>query len=123
MEFIFIPLIVLSAPVLIVLITLGYRDRQTQARYRTLLQLADKGVELPPQLLVESQPGDVERRRALVLIGGGLGLMAMFLTLPGQFDGNGVQVSRLWGLGLLPLMTGLGYLGSWWFNQRERARG
>ncbi|MCQ4165895.1 DUF6249 domain-containing protein [Tahibacter harae] len=123
MEFIFIPLIVLSAPVLIVLITLRYRDRQTQARYRTLLQLADKGVELPPQLLLESQPGDVERRRALVLIGGGLGVMAMFLSLPGQFDGNGMHVSQLWGLGLLPLMTGLGYLASWWFNRRERARG
>jgi hypothetical protein len=123
MEFIFIPLIVLAAPVLIILITLRYRDRQTQARYRTLLQLADKGVELPPQLLVESQPGDVERRRALVLIGGGLGLMAMFLALPGQFDGNGTHVSQLWGLGLLPLMTGLGYLASWWFNRRESARG
>lgn len=123
MEFIVIPLIVLAAPVLIVLITLRYRDRQTQARYRTLLQLADKGVELPQQLLVESQPGDVERRRALVLIGGGLGLIAMFLTLPGQFDGNGMPVSQLWGLGLLPLMTGLGYLASWWFNRRERAHG
>ncbi|HVH35158.1 DUF6249 domain-containing protein [Tahibacter sp. UC22_41] len=123
MEFIFIPLIVLSAPVLIVLMTLRYRDRQTQARYRTLLQLADKGVELPPQLLVESQPGDVERRRALVLIGGGIGVMAMFLSLPGQFDGNGMHVSQLWGLGLLPLMTGLGYLASWWFNRREQARG
>lgn len=122
MEFIFIPLIVLAAPVLIVLITLRYRDRQTQARYRTLLQLADKGVELPPQLLLESQPGDVERRRALVLIGGGLGVMAMFLSLPGQFDGNGMHVSQLWGLGLLPLMTGLGYLASWWCNRRERTR-
>lgn len=123
MEFIFIPLIVLSAPVLIVLMTLRYRDRQTQARYRTLLQLADKGVELPPQLLVESQPGDVERRRALVLIGGGLGVMAMFIALPGQVDGNGMHVSQLWGLGLLPLMTGLGYLASWWFNRRERTHG
>lgn len=123
MEFIFIPLIVMAAPVLIVLITLGYRDRQTQARYRTLLQLADKGVELPPQLLVGSPPEDVERRRALVLIGGGIGVMAMFLSLPGRLDGDGILVSQLWGLGLLPLMTGLGYLASWWFNRRERARG
>jgi hypothetical protein len=123
MEFIFIPLIVLAAPVLIILITLGYRDRQTQARYRTLLQLADKGVDLPPQLLFESQGGDVERRRALVLIGGGLGVMAMFLAMPGPLDGNGMHVSQLWGLGLLPLMTGLGYLASWWFNRRESARG
>lgn len=122
MDYIFIPLIVMAAPVLIVFITLRYRERQTQARYRTLLQLADKGVELPPQLLAQSQPGDVERRRALVLIGGGLGLMAMFLALPGQFDGNGARVSDLWGLGLLPLLTGCGYLASWWLNRRERAR-
>jgi len=123
MEFIFIPLIVMAAPVLIVLIALGYRDRQTQARYRTLLQLADKGVELPAQLLAEPHSENVERRRALVLIGGGLGLMAMFLALPGQFDGNGMRVSQLWGLGLLPLMTGLGYLASWWLNQRGNPRG
>ncbi|MEW9570417.1 DUF6249 domain-containing protein [Rhodanobacter sp. Si-c] len=122
MEFLFIPLVVMSAPVLIVLILLRYRYLQTQARYRTLMQLADKGVELPPQLLVEPQVAYCERRRALVLIGGGLGLMAMFLALPGQLD-SGLGVDRLWGIGLLPLMTGLGYLASWWLNQRGEVRG
>ena len=124
MEFIylFIPLVVMTAPVLIVLILLRYRHRQTQARYRTLLQLADKGVDLPSQLLVEPNVVHSERRRALVLIGGGLGLMAMFLALPGQLD-NGLSIHSLWGLGLLPLMIGLGYLASWWLNWREQARG
>ncbi|GAB2592296.1 hypothetical protein ISP15_14615 [Dyella jejuensis] len=122
MEYLFIPFVVMSAPVLIVLIVLRYRNQQTQARYRTLLQLADKGVELPPQLLLEPQVAYCERRRALVLIGGGLGLMAMFLALPGQLD-SGLGVNRLWGIGLLPLMTGLGYLASWWLNQRGNVRG
>ena len=124
MEFIyiFLPLVVMTAPVLIVLILLRYRYQQTQARYRTLLQLADKGAELPPQLLVEPNGVYSERRRALVLIGGGLGLMAMFLALPGQLD-NGLSISSLWGLGLLPLMIGLGYLVSWWLNWREKERG
>ncbi|HSX59973.1 MAG TPA: DUF6249 domain-containing protein [Tahibacter sp.] len=117
-----IPLIVMMAPVLIVLILLRYRYRQTQARYQTLLQLADKGVELPPQLLVEPNLVYSERRRALVLIGGGLGLMVMFLTLPGPLD-NGVSLRSLWGIGLLPLMIGLGYLASWWLNRRENAHG
>lgn len=117
-----LPLIVMSAPVLIVLIVLRYRYQQTQARYRTLLQLADKGVELPPALLLEPQVAYCERRRALVLVGGGLGLIAMFLALPGQLD-NGLGVDRLWGIGLLPLMTGLGYLASWWLNRRGDARG
>lgn len=120
MEFL-IPLIVMSAPVLIAVIVLGYRYQQTQARYRTLLQLAEKGVELPAELLQEPQWAYCERRRALVLLGSGLGLMAMFLALPGQLD-NGLDLSRLWGIGLLPLMIGLGYLASWWLNRRGDAR-
>jgi len=119
---IFIPLVLTLAPVLVVLIMLRYRYKQTQARYRTLLQLADKGIELPPQLLVEPHTAYCERRRALVLIGAGLGLMAMLLVLPGQLD-NGHSVGSLWGLGLLPLMTGLGYLASWWLNRRGNGRG
>ena len=124
MEFIylFIPLVVMAAPVLVVVILLRYRHQRTQARYRTLLQLADKGVALPPQLLVEPDLAYSERRRALVLIGAGLGLMAMFLSLPGQLD-NGLSAHSLWGLGLLPLMIGLGYLASWWLNRREQPRG
>jgi hypothetical protein len=123
MDFVFlIPLIVMMAPVLIVLIALRYRYRQTQARYQTLLLLADKGVDLPAQLLVEPQVAYCERRRALVLIGGGLGLMMMVLALPGELD-NGQRIAGLWGLGLLPLMTGLGYLASWWLNRRGDVRG
>jgi hypothetical protein len=124
MEFIyiFLPLVVMTGPVLIVLILLRYRYQQTQARYRTLLQLADKGVALPPQLLIEPNVVYSERRRALVLVGAGLGLMAMFLALPGQLD-DGLSIRSLWGLGLLPLMTGLGYLGSWWLNWREKEGG
>lgn len=114
----FIPLTVMTAPVLITLIVMAYRYQQTQARYRTLLQLADKGVDLPPALLVEPQVAYSELRRALVLICGGLGLMAMFIALPFHLD-SGQSVAGLWGLGLLPLMTGLGYLASWWFNKRD----
>ncbi|HEX7802610.1 MAG TPA: DUF6249 domain-containing protein [Pseudoxanthomonas sp.] len=118
----FLPLIMLSAPVAIVLIVLRYRYQQSQARYRTLLQLADKGVELPTQLLVEPQVAYSERRRALVLISGGVGVMLTLLALPGQLD-NGHSLHEMWGLGLLPLMTGLGYLASWWLNRRGDVRG
>ena len=117
-----IPVVVMAAPALIVLMVLRYRYQQTQERYRTLLQLADKGVELPPQLLVEPQIAYSERRRALVLISGGLGVMLTLLAMPGHVD-NGHSLRELWGLGLLPLMTGLGYLASWWLNQRGDGRG
>lgn len=117
-----IPFFVMLAPVLIALTVMRYRARQTQARYHTLLQLADKGVPLPTELLVEPQLADSDRRRALVLIAAGLGVMATLLVLPGHVD-DGQSIGSLWGLGLLPLMIGLGYLASWWLNRREQARG
>jgi hypothetical protein len=87
-----------------------------------LLELADKGVDLPAQLLTEPRVVYSERRRALVLIGGGFGLMLTMLALPGEFD-DGHSVRSLWGLGLLPLMIGLGYLASWWLNRRGEVHG
>jgi hypothetical protein len=122
MDYVFIPFFVMMAPVLLVLILMRYRYLQAQARYQTLVQLADKGVELSPQLLLEPPAADTDRRRALVLIGGGLGITLMFLALPGELD-SGRSVGSLWGIGLLPLMTGLGYLTSWWLNRRGDKRG
>lgn len=119
---IFIPLVLTGMPVLIVLVTLNYRRQQTEARYRTLLQLADKGMPLPSDLLSEPRVTGSDRRRALVLIGCGIGLMAMFRALPFQF-GNGMGFANLWSLGLLPLMIGLGYLANWWLNNRDDMRG
>src|ERR1044072_3902991 len=107
MEYLLVPLVVMSAPVLVTLMLLRYRSRQTQARYRTLLQLAEKGGELPPQLLVEPQLAYRERRRAPGLIGAGIGIIATLLSLPVHFD-DGQSIGNLWGLGLLPLMIGLG---------------
>ena len=119
---IFIPFVLFLGPTLIVLIYFRYRHLQAQARYATLVQLADKGVELAPHMLVEPRLAYSERRRALVLISAGLGLMVMFIALPGHFD-NGLSVGSLWGLGLLPLMIGLGYLASWWLNRRGELGG
>lgn len=118
----FIPAVVMLAPVAIALIFMRYRTQLTKERYRTLLQLAEKGVELPHDLLVEPHSSDSDRRRALVLIGGGLGVMAMVLALPFELHG-GQRVASLWGLGLLPVMTGLGYFASWWLNRRDDMRG
>lgn len=119
---VFIPGMVLLTPVAILMIFLRYRTTVTKERYRTLLQLAEKGVELPHDLLVEPSATDADRRRALVLICGGLGLVIMFLALPFEFH-SGQRIASLWGLGLLPLMTGLGYLASWWLTRRDDMRG
>ena len=91
----FIPTIIMVTPIIILLIFLRYRARDTQERYRTLLALADKGAELPPGLLTEAQDPDADRRRALVLIGGGLGVMAMCAALPFEMH-DGARISSLW---------------------------
>ncbi|WP_297802190.1 DUF6249 domain-containing protein [Arenimonas sp. GDDSR-1] len=117
----FIPAVIMITPIAILVIFLRYRSEQSRQRYHTLLQLAEKGVELPHDLLVEPRSADTDRRRALVLIGGGLGLTAMFLALPFEFH-SGQRIAGLWGLGLPPLMTGLGYLVNWRLNQRDDIR-
>ena len=124
MEFsmLFIPAMVMLTPVAILLIFLRHRTESTKERYRTLLQLAEKGVALPHDLLVEPHAANADRRRALVLIGGGLGLIAMVLALPFELPG-GQRIASLWGLGLLPLMTGLGYFASFWLNRRDGVDG
>ncbi|MBX3713990.1 MAG: hypothetical protein KF800_18665 [Lysobacter sp.] len=119
----FIILFVLGlAPAAIVLIVLRYRYRQTQARYNAVMHLADKGVAPPVQLLIEPRAEFCERRRALVLISVGLGIIAMFTAMPMPYD-NGRGIRELWGIGLLPLITGFGYLASWWLNRRDDKHG
>ena len=118
----FIPAVLMLTPIVILVIFLRYRTELTKERYRTLLQLAEKGVELPHHLMAEPRASDADRRRALVLISGGLGLMAVFLALPFELH-SGQRIASLWGLGLLPLMTGLGYFASWWLNRRDDMRG
>jgi hypothetical protein len=113
-----IPFVLGIAPIAIVLIVLRYRYLKTQAHYMAVMHLADKGVELPAQMFIEPRVEFCERRRALVLISIGLGIIAMFAALPGEYE-NGRGIGELWGLGLLPLLTGFGYLASWWLNRRD----
>ncbi len=116
-EFI-LPLILCLAPLLAVCAVLVYRHKQTKARYQTLIYLADKGMDLPAQLLTEPQVAFCERRRGITLVSIGLGIILMFLVLPIEFD-SGHQIGELWGFGLLPLISGCGYLLSWWLNRRD----
>jgi hypothetical protein len=111
------------APVLIVLIVLRYRYRANAGALSAAVAASRQGRGSSHRsCLLEPQVAYSERRRALVLIGTGLGLMAMFLALPIQLD-SGRSIGGLWGMGLLPLMIGLGYLASWWLNRRGDVRG
>lgn len=114
------PLFVLALPLSIVALALRFLRLQTDARYRTLLQLADKGVELPLAVLAEQRHPQQDRRRGIVLLSGGFGLIVCLLALPVQ-TGGGHRIGELWGVGLLPIAIGLGYLLSWWLDARAGA--
>jgi len=114
-----IPALVMLSPVLITALVLQYRRRRAELRYRFLLDLAEAGVPLPSTLPGEATPQTCDRRRALVLLSGGLGLSATLLALPLHYH-VGHPVAELWGLGILPVALGLGYLGNWLLTQRGR---
>ncbi len=112
-----IPTLVLLSPVLITALVLQYRRRRAELRYHFLMQLAESGVPLPATLPGEATPQSCDRRRALVLLSGGLGLSATLWSLPLQYH-VGRPLSELWGLGILPIALGLGYLTNWLLNRR-----
>lgn len=118
----FIPALILLSPVLITALVLRYRRTRAEMRYQFLLKLAESGVALPPTLPGETTPQPCDRRRALVLLGGGLGLSATLLALPLNYH-QGHPLAELWGLGILPTALGLAYLVNWALNRRGSPRG
>lgn len=108
------------APILIVSTVMRYR--QTQARYNVPLQLADKGVALSEQLLLEHHTAFCVRCRRVDSDQRQHRTDRDTPRVAVRFDNRG-SVGQLWGLGLLPLMIGLGYLASWWLNSRDPTHG
>jgi hypothetical protein len=117
-----IPALVLLPPVLLTALVLRYRRTRAEMRYRFLLQLAESGVALPTTLPGEPTPQQCDRRRALVLLAGGVGLSATLLSLPLDYHA-GHRLGELWGLGILPVALGLGYLGNWYLTRRAHLHG
>lgn len=103
--------IVFGCPVAIVAVILFYRHRRNAMLHRTLAAMIEKGVPIPPELLQpsESPKPRSDLRRGLVLSAVGLGLILWFAT----------KHSLDWGLGLIPLLIGAGYLVAWKLEQRK----
>lgn len=117
-----IPALVLLPPIVIIALVLRYRRTRAEMRYRFLLQLAESGVALPATLPGEATPQRCDRRRAVVLLAGGIGLSATLLSLPIDYH-VGHRLADLWGLGILPVAIGLGYLGNWYLARRGSGHG
>lgn len=117
-----VPALVMLPPIAITWLVLRYRRNRAELRYQFLLKLAETGATLPATLPGESTPEHSDLRRALVLLASGIGLALTLLALPIEFP-HGHQISELWGLGILPVAIGLGYLGHWLLGRRGLVHG
>jgi hypothetical protein len=105
------PLLCLS-PVVIVLIVLHHRRSMAALKQKAILELVERGSPVPPAFLSSAPTTTLhdELRRGLVLSFTGIGAIAFAFTLPKHEE---------WGLGLLPLFAGLGYLITWRLSRRR----
>ena len=106
-------ILVFGTPVIIVIAILMHRARRTQRIHETVLRLAEKGLPIPPDLFVDKPPEDMRSslHKGVVLIAVGLGLTIFFLTLP--------ERNVPWGVGMIPLLIGVGYMIVWWLENRK----
>jgi hypothetical protein len=95
-------LVVFGTPLLLVGIVLYFKHRQQQMTHRTIKELAEKGLPVPPELLDPPRSQNTSLRAGLVLLGLGLGLALFF-----------AQVGAPWSIGLIPGLMGLALLVSW----------
>ena len=105
---------VLLIPVAIMVIVLRHRREMAAQKQRTILELISKGAPLPTELLRDTpqKAGAGDLRRGLVLSCTGIGAILFALTLPDH---------QAWGIGLLPLFVGIGYLATWLFTRSEQS--
>lgn len=114
----FIPALVMLSPILITTLVLRYRKHRAEMRYQFLLKLAESGAAIPANLPGEATPQHCDRRRGIVLLAGGIGISVTLLALPLNYH-LGHPMGELWGLGILPMALGLGYLINWALNRNN----
>jgi hypothetical protein len=89
--------------VAIVLIPLAFVHKRQERKHQTIVNLLEKGLPVPRELLgVQRVPGS-GLMRAMTLVGAGVGVTAYFIVMFGLQSG-------LWGAGLIPLAVGVAQL-------------
>ena len=99
--------------VLVVGAVLFGRYRREKQLHETLRQMIERGVDIPPALLVPPQVKPNDRRRGIILISLGVGGSAFLALVTGGAGGGA------WGLGLVPAFLGAGYLLSSFLEKND----
>jgi hypothetical protein len=102
--------IVFGCPVAIVAIILYYRHRKNRLLHDTLAKAIEKGAPIPPELLAPDKPRKSDLRRGLTLVAIGVGVTIFFVA----------EREDAWGLGMIPLLIGIGYLIAWKLEQKKQ---
>lgn len=108
----------------------GYFKSRDRARMHETLRIAyEKGQPVPPELIAAIQSGDnssiasyapeKDLRRAVVLIGVALGLVAMSFAI-GQMNDEHARYGLLAGAAI-PGFIGLGFLALWYFGRNKKS--
>jgi len=88
------------------------RRAQERERHETLRRMVDKGLALPPALLTFSRRPRSDLTRGCVLVGGGLGALALLLTAS--------NLREYWAAALIPTLMGAGQLVAHWLGERAK---
>ena len=98
-----IPLCGMLMPLFIVVVALNFAYKYQERKHKTIVDLLEKGLPVPRELLRSSRREGSALMRALTLVGVGVGTSA-FLGAMFQLDHG------LWAAGLIPLAIGVAQL-------------
>jgi hypothetical protein len=105
-------LVTFGMPIIITAIVLWHLMRKAQLNHDTILKLADKGVPIPPELIV-GPPARVSRtsdfKVGAVLLGAGAGLSLLLWEVHAPIS-----------VGAIPALMGLGYIVAWKVEKQQR---
>ena len=98
-----IPVVAILMPLGLALIALNFAWKYQERTHKTIVDLLEKGLPVPRELLRAPQRAGSALMRALTLVGVGVGVSA-FLGAMFHFDHG------LWAAGLIPLAIGVAQL-------------
>jgi hypothetical protein len=98
-----IPVCGILMPLGIVVIALNFAQKYQERKHKTIVDLLEKGLPVPRELLRSPQRAGSPLMRALTLVGVGVGVCAFLGAMFGLEHG-------LWACGLIPLCIGIAQL-------------